>query len=379
MRICLVKQRNCYDLYTTLSPNVGVLARSSNLRSGPLALWEFPGAEVDFRIVEDCLDSECRLGERLWAHHVEGWDYRRWEGHAATADSVDWSAYDIVISIDVSVPERAVRLHPHTLWCYIFIEGGPKGQGYYYSGEPQHSYNVFLNDLPATRLLTAASSPCVSMALFRRAVLHFPYYLLSDTTLSRIYASRLPGQRSGTCVASTSRDLLSPQLALRLGHYGPLRRSYETAADFHSDAAASKYFVVLPGSPRRAGGALVDAVSAGCVVLAPKSTVTTYRSFLLPELDFSDDEELIRCLDAMETDPALYRMARSRQAEVVRLQFCQYPLENLARLWGVFRAGRARPDVQHIAERVGTAAAPYLDLPRRVRSRLRYRGDDLNR
>jgi hypothetical protein len=368
LRICVVKQTSCYDLYTLAGSDVGELAKSSNDRSGPLALWELPGAEVEFRIVEDSPDPECRAGQLQWGRFVEGWDYKRPE-HPDPPDSVDWSSYDVVVSIDVAVPERIVRKHRGTLWCYYFIEGGPNGIDQMHAGSPQYSYNVFLNHRPAARLASPCSRQRARMAFARRAVLDFPYYLLSDESLTRIYASQ-PGERSGVCIASSSIDRLPNQLSATLEHYGELRRSYGTLAEFHAAMAASKYFVVLPGSPPKAGGALVDAISAGCVVLAPHESVISFRGLLHPELDFSDEGELLRHLDVLENDPMLWDRVRATQAEVVRLQFCRYPLRNLAQTLSSFRASRATSGAQRLSERLDFSLAPLLRFARRVRTRL---------
>jgi hypothetical protein len=366
LRICLVKQVSCYDLYTTLSTDVGALARSSTCRSGPLALWELPGASVDFRIVADSPDAECLAGQRLWAEYVKGWEYKRWEGRVDAPESVDWDAYDIVLSVDIAVPERIVRLHRQTLWCYMFVEGGPEGALRTHAGAPAYSYNVFLNHSPATRLMASASAQRIRMAASRRAVLDFPYYLLSDTTLSSIYGPLSTAPRSGTCLASTSRDRTTAQMATKLEAFGALRRSYDSLSELHAQMASSKYFVVLPGSPPRAGGALVDAVSAGCVVLAPGPSVRSFRSFLLPELAFSTDGGLLRRLDALESDRALYEQARARQAEVVRLQFCRYPLVNLATLHKAFGMSKSPRSVQRIAESLDAHVASLLRLTRKT-------------
>ena len=366
MRICLVKQVSCYDLYTTLSPDVGALARSSTCRSGPLALWEFPGATVDFRIVSDSPEEECLVGPRLWAEYVEGWDYKRWEGHVDSPESVDWDAYDIVISVDIAVPERVVRRHRHTLWCYMFLEGVPEEPFGKHADAPAYSYNAYLNHKPPRRLLARASVQCVRMLATRRAVLDFPYYLLSDTTLSRIYAPSSTTPRGGLCLASTSKDHLSPATAAKLRDFGVLRQSYESLTEFHTQMAASKYFVVLAGSPPRTGGALVDAVSAGCVVLAPSLSVRSFRSFLLPELDFSNDDELVRRVEALESDAALYEQARARQADIVRRQFCRTPLRNLATLHSAFRMSKATFGTQLIAENIDARIAALLGFARAI-------------
>ena len=135
--------------------------------------------------------------------------------------------------------------------------------------------------------------------------------------------------------------------------------------------AASKYFVVTPGSPPKTGGALVDAISAGCVVVAPAATVRQFGQLTVPWLDVEDDAALLAHLDALERDPARYRLAREGQAAIVRRTFWEYPLRNLELLRATLRASSAGAASQRRAERRASALVPVRHLSTRVRRRLR--------
>ena len=41
---------------------------------------------------------------------------------AQEVDSMDWTVYQIVITINACVPERIVRAHPKIMWCYFIGE-----------------------------------------------------------------------------------------------------------------------------------------------------------------------------------------------------------------------------------------------------------------
>jgi hypothetical protein len=374
VRVCLVKQRGCYDLYTVTGPDATAIARSSACRSGPLGLWDWPGFSVSFRVLADCDAPECRVGPDEWAPYVEGKVFRSFEGVPDDPRAVDWDEYDIVISVDVAVPSDVVRAHPGVLWCQYFIEGGVWGIDEQWADAPQYGYNVFLDHRPATRLLTPRSATVRRLARTRRTVLDFPYYLLSDETLARLYRPAAAAARAGSCLASSSRAGLDPALRRGLERLGPLRDEYETPAELHAAMAASRYFVVTPGSPSKTGGALVDAVSAGCVVLAPAASVRHFRQITAPWLDYGDRGGLLRRLDALERDPGLYRLARDGQAAVVRRTFWEYPLRNLEVLRASLTTSRAGDAAQRRAERRAVALAPLRRLPTKARRRLRRYG-----
>lgn len=368
-RVCLVKQASCYDLYTVNGSGIGELARSSACRSGPLGLWDWPHFATEFRVVSDCDAPECRLGAEEWARFVAGKEFRFFAGEPEDARDVRWTDYDIVISVDIAVPEAVVRECPAVLWCHYFIEGGPWSRDEQRADAPQYGYNVFLDHRPSGRLFTASSPEVRRLSRTRRAVLDFPYYLLSDTTLSRVYADG-GGVRGGICLASSSRSGLDSRLRQELEARGPLRSDYETPAELHAAMAASKYFVVTPGSPTKTGGALVDAISAGCVVVAPSTTVREFRQLVAPWLDFFDAGGLLAQLDVLECDPEAYRMAREGQAAIVRQTFWDRPLRNLELLCETLKASTASLVRQRAAQRRARAQAPLIRLRTKVRRNL---------
>lgn len=370
MRVCLVKQRSCYDLYTEAGSDVRRLAPSTALRSGPLGLWEWPGAEVTFRVVSDCEAPECRRGPAEWAPFVAGKEFPRYRGEAEDPAAVDWDQYDVVISIDVAVPGEVVRRHPGVLWCHYFIEGGTWGADEQWADAPQYGYNVFLTQRPARQALTPRSLLVRRFARTRRARLDVPYYLLSDQTLQRIYGGR-GERRQGVCLASGSRGLASERLRRELAARGPLRDDYRSPAELHAAMAVSRFFVVTPGTPARTGGALVDAVAAGCVVLAPRETVRAFTDLLVPWLEFADEDGLLACLDLLESDPGRWAQARAWQAHHVRRCFWELPLRHLALLREVLPTGTAAVARQRRAERRAAALAPLRRLALRARRRLR--------
>ena len=47
-------------------------------------------------------------------------------------NNIDWSSYDIVISLCISIPYNIILKHPSILWCYYISEPIHKGFNYFH-------------------------------------------------------------------------------------------------------------------------------------------------------------------------------------------------------------------------------------------------------
>jgi hypothetical protein len=350
LKVCLVKQASTYDLYTRTGPDVRTIVESSNWRSGPIGLWE--ALDCDLRIVRDSPTPECQFGKSLWAKYVEGWDLLPDEAQTEAAEDVDWSAYDVVISVDIAVPTAVVLRHPDVLWCYTVIEVHATGR---YDrrilGHPRFGYNVLFNHYLAKAPIGETSRAVASMRRERRAILDFPYYVQSSRSVQLLYPELTASARSGITFTQHSRSALTPVQRGAVARLGPLRNDYSTCADLLQTLATSKYLVYHPDVEGRAGNAVIEAVSAGALVLAPPKKLIGYPELLLGGPDFDDFDGLLDVLQRLEADPALYVQERERQACRVDSWCYEMPVRNLAYLTKVFQTSSVRPRRQALAER----------------------------
>ena len=204
------------------------------------------------------------------------------DGEAERAAEVDWDAYDVVVAIDVAVPTRIVARHPRVLWCYYFIEGGPASIDGPRRGSPFYGYNVFCSQRLAKERLTVASPAIRRLTATRRTVLDLPYYLQSSPRSASLYPELAAARREGMCLSHHSRGVCGNSTRAALEAFGPVRREWGTLSDIHRAEIASRYYVVLPDSVRRAGLGLVEAVSAGCLALAPSQRLSGFPSSSCP-------------------------------------------------------------------------------------------------
>jgi len=354
-RICVVKQHTTYDLFTRTGPDLAAIVASSNWRSGPIGLWE--AFDASARIVFDDPSRECRLGERQWGRYVQGWELWPADGTADHAEAVDWGQYDIVISIDVAVPTRIVKRFPQVMWCYYFIEGGPFGIDDQFRGSPFFGYNVFFNHRLAKDRLTPESPSVRKMKNNRRAVLDFPYYMQSARSVRNLYPELANAPRSGICLSHHSRGVMSDLDLAALTQAGPVRTEWKTIADIHRAELQSRYFVVHPACRPMAGLALIEAISAGCLALAPASGVWGFPELLVDSLAYSSMGELIAILSKLETDCGLYSESLEAQQHRVDEWCYRNPAHNLATALQAFRSTPPAPRRQRRSEiRSGIAA-----------------------
>ncbi len=362
MRVCVVKQHTTYDLFTRTGPDLREIVESSNWRSGPLGLWE--AFETSARIVLEDDAPECRVGRRHWSHYVQGWDVWPADSTADLADNVDWSRYDVVVAIDVAVPTRIVKRFPQVMWCYYFIEGGPTGIDRAYRGSPYYAYNVFLNHRLAKQALATGSRSLRRMTRTRRAVLDFPYYMQSARSVRSLYPELDGAPRSGFCLSHHSRDVLTRAERAALTAIGPVRTDWEKISDIHRAELASRYFVIHPVSRPTAGLAVIEAVSAGCLALAPRRSLWGFPELLLPELEFTDIRGLLELVAELEDDPSLREQLRSTQARRVDRWCFENPAHNLRAMWRAFQQSSPAPHRQRRAE-IRARVAAHVTLTAR--------------
>ena len=129
-----------------------------------------------------------------------------------------------------------------------------------------------------------------------------------------------------------------------------MRVSWSTLTDIHRAELSSAYFVVHPRSPARTGTAVIEAISAGCLVLAPSHLVSGFPEFVSPALEFRSFEELCGILRMLENDPESYNRHRAMQARLVDEWCYLNPAQNLLTLLEAFGASPASYGRQRYAE-----------------------------
>lgn len=181
MKIALVKQEVYQDLYVcpVTEKNAANILFSSMGRVGPIGLMAELGA--DFYIVKEEPEYETQIYRKVIPHiskhlyllktetldKIPGQEFKQPGSpfpngkFAIDSHDIDWSKYDVVISINVSLPTSVVRNYPQTLFAYMI------GEANMATGSVHFGYDVTMNQMARG----IVSRKC--------GIMDFPYTFLS--------------------------------------------------------------------------------------------------------------------------------------------------------------------------------------------------------
>ena len=335
-RVAIVKQDCNEDLYCCPpDSDVWTTISSTLLRSGPVDLFTLFDAR--FILLQTEPDPECSIWQekadclkwapRSWFEsfrdHIPGRDHGQ-SAYAQAVEEVDWSAFDLVVSIDVSVPSRITRKYPRVVWSYYVRE--IKAPSWHASlVTPIEGQDLFLSQrfplLPDARA---------------EHVVDFPYHFQHVGVFHELAvgADVRPDDepRAGVFVEYHSAREATDEQLRALSAFGPVY-SHRVVDEKHDAVTGdripdctmsgraltallrSKYHVKWCGRPAF-GTAKVEAVAAGCVCLTDPALDST------PFLHSRDSlaggfDAMLGQLHNMEAEPDRYRRELARQRQLI--------------------------------------------------------------
>jgi len=216
--------------------------------------------------------------------------------------SIDWSRYDIVISMDVSVPTRLVKEFPRTTWAYCISEPGGMPSYKRSHWAPIAGYDLFLNQMFRMRPF-----------LNKWHEIEWPFNLQYYGCVHELVGLALDdsGKRTGIFVESHTASTLTDEQQHELSRLGELYFVSARTEDILKDLLRCKYFIRL-GGRSLLGNAMVEAVAAGCLVLGDASEFVN-RGLFLKEHHVSSFPELLRRMQSLNENPRLFGESASRQ------------------------------------------------------------------
>jgi hypothetical protein len=324
LRIALVKQTAYQGLYPESATGAWIpTVLRSGCHLGPFSFLADLGA--DYWVVRQADEPETFLwrekysgatdSEALFEARME--DVRRIEEDPGLktfrVQDVKWDQYDLVIGIDVPVPEKIVRSHPKTLWAYISAEaGGPlqKNSLRY----PLAGYQLFLNH-GFRRYRSRPNN--------RSHVLEFPLQFQSSNAWSSLRQA-IPPQpaRETILVGAGSWEDSPPASPLPWDHLsGSLTPAY-LAQMF------SARFTVHTTSRPRWGNWAIEATQAGSLFLGNAASLA-HLSLLLPGLDCRSLSDASEKISSLLKNPEHLQALQSRQADLAEELAFRRPLLDL--------------------------------------------------
>jgi hypothetical protein len=347
LKIAFVKQDIYNDLYVCANrTDPRSMLESTIMRIGPLGLFTL--FDADFHIVHACPEPECRIYRKSYRppkdvlaqlkatpiNEIKGavFDYlapRSGHSHAEYAvpvDSVSWGDYDAVVAINVAVPTRIVRRHPGTLWCYMMGEASRLVP-----------YVEFGYDAMLTQDITGNIADGLG-------AVDFPYTFLGPDCLERIAREYglIPDEKQGVFAeinCTRERPVVSvPQLDFLRGLGHEVVVHHQDIVENLARVARSKYFVKL-GGRRIRGNSVIEAVSAGTVVLMDPKDVRCAQ--LLPKESWAHSrEEIEDKIRELDRDSGSYRELLAEQRKRIESFVVDAPMESLNNCLGFKRAGK---------------------------------------
>lgn len=335
LKLAFVKQDVNDDLYCCpQNSSPGDIVKSTLGRPGPVAL--FTKFNANFHIVETESDPECNIWKEKWTERrwcpieyfekfrerVPGREYGQKE-FAVKGNEVGWGRYNIVISNDISIPERITKKYPQVAWCYYVRE---VTTGSYKKSHFQllHGYDLHLNQ---------RFRP---VRFFPKTMPHeveFPYHLhysgcfhdmngipfdddkrhgifLEHHTVADLNSTQLKMLESFGPVRSTA---ILPEGVHDRWEEGQTRRTMDP--EFREDFMKSKYFIKCGGRTVW-GTAMVEAIAMGCLVIGDPKVMP--HGFLYDKYTTASTfNEVIERISFLERNEKIYKRALKRQRRLV--------------------------------------------------------------
>ena len=341
MKYCLIKQDVYQDLYITDNHvnNIDKLF-SSMMRVGPFGL--IYDLSADFFIIKEENTEECQI----YNHFLKGFggNYKllktkplnKIPGNeffepgtnkpngdlSVNVEDISWSNYDIVISINFSIPSNIVRLHKNTLWCYFIGENN-----LHLLDNPKYGYDIALNQ-------DVADNDCI----IDNNVVLFPYTFLNDYTLYNVLNKHLDKDPSGGVFVEINscrgRPVTSyPGIFDKICnlHNIHVLTHKQNIKDNLINLYNSKYFVKYGGRNIR-GNSIIEAISSSSLVLMnPRSS--GYGFLIGDECHVSTEEDIIKKIEYFEKEPEKYKEALNIQKRLLKKHCFDTPIKHLEYQW----------------------------------------------
>lgn len=347
-RILVLKQDVNEDLYCCPPGSTAAeIVSSTLLRTGPVAF--FSELNADFQIVATESDPECSIWQEQatilkwdsleffssFRRRIPGRGYgqERW---AVRAEDIDFGKYDIVVSIDICVPERISHRFPEVLWCYYVRE--LKCPSYARSLErPLAGHDLLLNH--CFRLNPKSN---------KSHVLEFPYHFQHFGCFHKVFRLETPDdvKRNGVFVDHHTMVQLSSEQRDVLRNFGPLASTIHEGArqiiptteqlarrtmedDLRERLFNSRYFLITPGQRRVFGTALVEAIAAGCLAIGSPEAFGEHGYLFSKATSASDMLEAVRQMRRLDKDYSSYVRELNRQRDLIKYVCFLRPLREL--------------------------------------------------
>lgn len=336
LKIALVKQEVYQDLYVCSGNEkdpIKILFSSMG-RVGPIGL--FTKLNADFYIVKEEDTKECQTYKKVLPHmadslkmlktttlnNLPGQDFKipgsdKSNGYySVSCYDVDWGSYDIVISINISLPSKLIKQHANTLFCYMI------GEANLATKRVKFSYDVCLNQEARGKVAT------------KTGVIDFPYTFVGMNCLERLI-HRFLGKESekrgiySEINSSAERPVVNiPPLFSNLRNLGhPINLHKQLISANLVEVYNSKYFLKIGGRKLR-GNSVIESISLGTPVLMNPNDVI-HNELLPKEAWILTQEDAYRKIEYLDKNVDAYNDLLMKERDLLNKYIYQAPLNSL--------------------------------------------------
>lgn len=339
LKFAIVKQVTYQDMYCApTNTNVPDLIFSSLKR--PYFVGLFNKFSVDFHIVDTEEDEECQVWKEkvFYSKHTPLSYYEslrdkidsNWgkvsgqkvpQGvYMKKCVEIDWSKYDIVISADISIPERITKKYPSVLWTYFHGEGGPSIAKSFKN--PIKGYDCYLTaDFFLNRNL-------------EKHVVECPVYLVYHNCFAELFPG-IKFKKSGGLLETHTSLALNNREESVLNEIIKIKRSNDrlSSRDMIKSYLEAKYFIQWIDKSRGVrsftkGNSIMQAISSGALVLCGENNA--YNLDLLSEKTIVKSfNDLVEKLKFLEDNPLEYEKELKKQREKLDYLCFNRPIDHL--------------------------------------------------
>lgn len=336
MKIALLKQEIYQDLYVcpVTEKNPANILFSSMGRVGPIGLMAELGA--DFYIVKEEQTFETQIYKKVIPHiskylyllktetldkipgqefKIPGSKYPNGK-FAVDCNTIDWGYYDIIISINVSLPNHIVRKYPKTLFAYMIGEANMATKSVHFG------YDVTMNQMARGIIATKCG------------IVDFPYTFLSSNTLENIMQQNLGRNSKRKGIFMEINSTTERPVTKVPKHFQPLLdNGYEVI--LHKQRIDEnlksiydcKYFVKMGGRTIR-GNSVAEAISLGTLAIMNSNEVI-HKELIIEECDVKTMDEMVALINRLENDDNLYRKLLEKQRARLKELFFDAPIKSM--------------------------------------------------
>lgn len=336
-KIALVKQEIYQDLYVCPSEekDASQILFSSQGRVGPIGLMAELGA--DFYIVKEEYDQETQIYKKVIPHisqhlyllKTQTLDKLPGQGFkqpgsphangefAQDAFQIDWGQYDIVISINISLPIRLIKKYPRTLFAYMI------GEANLATRKAHFGYDITLNQM-ARGIITDKLYGAVD----------FPYTFLKGDTLEKLMTHTLKRSSIKQGVFMEINSTTERPVTKVPSHFQPLEEMgqkiilhKQKISDNLQSIFDAKYFVKMGGRTIR-GNSVAEAISLGTLVIMNRNEII-HKELIIDECHVKTMNDTLALIKKLEENPDEYNRLLKKQQEAVTHYFYDCPLVSL--------------------------------------------------